>query len=62
MKPRRRLPPACRECRPYDGAWRDTGHGLQRCACPRGRALAMGPKWDKQSKPGHDGRMKGAGQ
>lgn len=62
MKGRRPLPPACRECRPHDGAWRDTGRGLERCDCPRGRALAMGPKWNRTTKAAHDGRMKGAGE
>ncbi len=62
MIPKRPLPPACRECRPYDGAWRDTGHGLQRCDCARGKALAMGPRWHQRAANANDGKQKGAGE
>lgn len=73
IKKRRPLPPACDYCRPQGGLWIETEPhrlasgavlmGLRRCDCPRGRALAMGPKWGKQPKnTPHDGRMKGAGE
>jgi hypothetical protein len=39
---RKRLPPPCEECRPYEGWWRwnPLADGLERCGCRRGRALA----------------------
>lgn len=71
-RPRVQLPPPCRECRPNDGAWRvdaATG-GLERCDCPRGKALASmrrgrlpQPKATPPAKPKpYDGRLAGAGK
>jgi hypothetical protein len=34
------LPPACGDCRPYDGRWRRGERGgLERCGCARGREI-----------------------
>ena len=40
-KTHQRLPPACPRCAPHGGAWAFApSGGMQRCDCPRGRALA----------------------
>lgn len=34
------LPPPCMECQPHGGYFRAAkGGGMERCTCPRGRAL-----------------------
>lgn len=48
------LPPACHLCRPHGGLWRNYGSEdtprMDRCDCPRGKALGMGTKWGKPPK------------
>lgn len=63
------LPPPCRLCAPYDGAWTTSGDsrhfGLIRCSCPRGRALAQGAQRvvrKNRTTEKHDGKMKGSGK
>ena len=34
------IPDPCAQCSPFGGNWMETGPGLKRCDCPRGRALA----------------------
>jgi hypothetical protein len=45
------LPPSCALCRPHGGLWRDYGTAdkpqLDRCDCPRGKALGLGTRWGK---------------
>lgn len=68
-KPRRPLPPSCSQCRPYNGLYRNWGTDdavrLARCDCPRGKALAMGPRWGKPAKkkpaPAADGKHAATG-
>jgi len=61
-KTKRPLPPSCSLCRPLGGNWRQNDDGsVERCDCPRGRALAAGPAWNRPDKLAHDGRMAGAG-
>jgi predicted nucleic acid binding AN1-type Zn finger protein len=39
------LPPSCVFCKPYGGAWAMAENGgMERCDCPRGRALAAAEK------------------
>jgi hypothetical protein len=41
MTKKSELPPGCSLCAPYGGAWAMApGGGMQRCDCPRGKALS----------------------
>ena len=45
------IPDACAQCSPFGGSWMETGTGLKRCDCPRGRALAAKAKKPEYRDP-----------
>jgi len=65
MKTKAPLPPACRLCAQHEGLWRESDQGgMERCDCPRGRALAAGRPQKRRNfrRPGFDGRAAAAGR
>ena len=67
-KPKLTLPPACRDCRPFGGSWRQAlNGGMERCACARGRALEALEEMSRKPKrrkrlASFDAKMAAAGK
>ena len=56
------LPPPCKRCLLGGGLWvlNDNRTGVERCSCPRGRALEQGAAFGKNRPARFDGRMEAA--